>query len=67
MTYYACLQATFMDPLSWAVVVLGLCLAVLLWRRGWKTTAIVLLTGAFSLSFLWAYLFFELNCVELAN
>lgn len=67
MTYDECLLATFMDPVSWAVVVLGLCLAVLLWRRGWKTTVIVVLIGTFGLSSLWAYSFFELNCVELAN
>ena len=65
MTYEECLRSTFLIPSSWGIVLVGLGLAFALRKSGRKhiATAIAVLAPVFG--FLWAYLYYELNCVEL--
>ena len=65
MTYEECLRSTFFIPSSWGIVLVGLGLAFALRKSGRKHIATAVAIIASALGFLWAYLYYELNCVEL--
>jgi len=65
MTYKECFRSTFLAPSSWGVELVGLGLAIALRKSGRKHIAIVIAIIAFVFGFLWTYLYYELNCVEL--
>lgn len=67
MTYDECLRSTYLGWESWLVFVISLAISLALWKYG--KIAFTILSGSIGLLFaiLWAYLFYELNCVELIN
>ncbi len=67
MSYEECLRATISDPQSWSVLVIGLVLTVILKRFGRHYSGLAMLVATAGFSFIWAYGFYELNCVELLS
>lgn len=65
MTYEDCLLSTFLDIQSWGIALAGLMVAAIL--KKFKRTisaALVSMIGLIS-AIAWAYIYYELNCVEL--
>lgn len=65
MSYDECLRSTYFDLESWLIAFLGLCISFILWRYGKTTFAIISAFVGLLLALSWAYLYYELNCVEL--
>ncbi|MEM7520985.1 MAG: hypothetical protein AAF307_08095 [Pseudomonadota bacterium] len=65
MTYDECLRSTYLDWESWLIALVSLAISFALRKYGKTSFAIV--SGSFGLllAVSWAYLFYELNCVEL--
>ena len=65
MTYQECLTSTFIEPESWVIFALAVIATIVLYfykhRRGaFFCLVLGLLSGAG-----WAYLYYEMNCIEL--
>ena len=67
MTYDACARATFLDPSSWAIVAVGMGLALVLAKSGRPMAATVIAMSSLLAAAFWAYTFFNFNCVELLS
>ncbi|MEM6372375.1 MAG: hypothetical protein AAF727_06300 [Pseudomonadota bacterium] len=65
MTYEQCVRATFLDWESWLIALIALAMFLIL--RHFKRTVKAIGSGVVGvcLALSWAYLFYELNCVEL--
>ncbi len=65
MTYDECLRSAFIDWQSWLIFLLFLAISFALHRYGKTTFAIASFGFGLLLAVFWAYIFYELNCVEL--
>lgn len=65
MLYEECLQSTHFDLESWGIALVGLIAAVVFKRLGRSFSAIVVAVVGLLLALFWAYLFYQLNCLEL--
>ncbi len=65
MDYDLCLRSTFLDLESWAIVLTGFAVSVLLMRFEKRGLAITCFLTSLVLATSWAYFYYELNCVEL--
>ncbi|MGC3940964.1 hypothetical protein ACOTTU_24480 [Roseobacter sp. EG26] len=65
MNYQECLHSTFSDIESWTIAIVGLALAFVLRRFGRTSIAVVVASVGVAFAVFWAYLHYELNCVEL--
>ena len=65
MNYDECLRSTYFDLESWLIVLLGLGISVILWIYGKTSFAIMSALVGLFLALSWAYLYYELSCVEL--
>lgn len=65
MNYQECLRATYFDLESWAIALVGLIVSFLLLRFGKIFFATICIAVGLLLAASWAYLHYELNCLEL--
>ena len=65
MTYQECLRLTFFDLESWVIALAGLVISFFVLRYGTRIFASVFAGLSLLLAISWAYLYYELNCVEL--
>lgn len=65
MNHDGCLRSTYYDLESWLIALLGLGISFFFWRYGKMPLAIMSALVGFLLALSWAYLYYELNCVEL--
>ncbi len=67
MDYDECLLSTYFDLESWLIALLGLGISFIFWRYGKKGFAMASSCTGLLLAVSWAYLYYELNCVELLS
>ncbi len=65
MDYDICLRSTFLDFESWAIVLTGLAVSLVLMRFEKRGLAITWLLTSLILATSLGYFYYELNCVEL--
>ncbi len=65
MNYEECLRSTYFDLESWLIALLGLGISFIFLRYGKMAFAIVSACIGILLALSWAYLYYELKCVEL--
>ncbi len=65
MTYRECLHSMYSDLESWIIILVGMIIACLLWRFSRPFFAIACIGASPLLAASWAYLYHELNCIEL--
>ena len=65
MTYQECLRLTFFDLESWVIALAGLVISFFVLRYATRIFASVFAGLSLLLAISWAYLYYELNCVEL--
>lgn len=65
LEYRECLRSTFLDAESWAIVLVGLGLAFVIWKIGWRRSSVVLAIASTVVGTGWAYGYYEMNCVEI--
>lgn len=65
MNYSECLRSTYFDLESWLIALLGFGISYIFWKWGKTAFAVMSACVGLSLSLSWAYLHYELNCVEL--
>lgn len=65
MTYEQCLRSTYLDLESWIIALVGLVVSYIFWKYGKSVFAIVTVCIGQLLAVSWAYIYYELNCVEL--
>ena len=63
--YEECLGLTFRDLESWLIVFAGLGFALVLRKFAMPRAAVALAVAAVIGGLSWAYIFYEINCVEL--
>lgn len=65
MNYDECLRSTYFDLESWLIALLGLGISFIFWRYGRMVFVIISAGISLLLALLWAYFYYEMNCVEL--
>ena len=65
MTYDECLRSTFLDFQSWALVLVGLAVALAFRAFGKTYWAVGAVIVGVALGLIWAIGHYEMNCVEL--
>ena len=65
MRYDECLRSIYVHLDSWIIALVGLTIAFFLWRFGKTGLAIACVGLSLLAAVSWAYLYYELNCVEL--
>jgi|TARA_R110002033_G_scaffold55834_1_gene104698 hypothetical protein len=65
MSFDQCLRASYFDAESWTIALAGMLIAFALWRFGKTVFAMICIGASLLLAAFWAYLYYELNCVEL--
>ena len=65
MSYDQCLRVAYFDAESGIIALVGVLIALVFWRIGKTVFAIICVGVSLLLAAFWAYLSYELNCVEL--
>ena len=65
LEYRECLWSTFLNPDSWAVVLVGLGLAFMIWKVGWRRSSVGLAVASMVVGTVWAYGYYEMSCIEI--
>lgn len=63
--YFECQREAYFDLESWTIALLGLGISFIFWKNGKIPFAIMSALAGLSSALSWAYLYYELNCVEL--
>lgn len=65
MTYEECLRSIYFDWESWLIALVALAISLTFWKNTKKGLAVVSACFGLLLASSWAYLYYEMNCVEL--
>lgn len=65
MTYEECVRSVYFDWESWVIALVALAISLTFLRYRKKIFAVVSFCFGLLLAASWAYLYYELNCVEL--
>lgn len=65
MTYEECLRATFLEPTSWLIGVVGLAVALVLRKFSFPRVGAAVALLAILCGMAWSYGVYEMSCVEL--
>lgn len=64
-TYEDCINSAYLDWSAWGIAIVGWIIAYLFYRFGRYPAAVSFATAGIFCGALWAYAYYESNCVEL--
>lgn len=65
MTYEEFLRSIYFDWESWLIALMALVISLTFWKFNKKVLSVVSACSGLLLAASWAYLYYEVNCVEL--